>query len=229
MSCERVAGKGVACSHHLHPHYHQALAAARGVTVSRVLVTHRAGKGAHEGSPGWVLGRDVSLDTAVEEVKRNSLGTGSPSVTLHATAVSAEDPLFLLYTSGSTGAPKGVLHTAGGYMVYTGTTFKYIFDSRPSAPPHPSAAQWPFGAARAPAATPADTFFCTADLGWVTGHTYIAYGPLLNGAHTLLFEGVPTHPGPDRLWQVRSNTTRTELCYAAPSSHPPPHPPCFRS
>lgn len=91
----------------------------------------------------------------------------------------AEDPLFILYTSGSTGKPKGVLHTTGGYMVYTSATFKYIFDYHDE-----------------------DVFFCTADIGWITGHSYIVYGPLAQGATSLMFEGHPTYPKPDRFWQI---------------------------
>lgn len=91
----------------------------------------------------------------------------------------AEDPLFILYTSGSTGKPKGVLHTTAGYMVYAAATFKYIF-----------------------AYQPGDLYWCTADIGWVTGHSYIVYGPLLNGATSFMFEGVPTYPNPDRFWDT---------------------------
>lgn len=91
----------------------------------------------------------------------------------------AEDMLFILYTSGSTGKPKGVVHTCGGYMVYAGYSFKNVFQYGES-----------------------DVYWCTADIGWITGHTYIVYGPLLNGATTLMFEGVPTYPSPGRFWQV---------------------------
>ncbi|MCC5915957.1 MAG: acetate--CoA ligase [Cryomorphaceae bacterium] len=91
----------------------------------------------------------------------------------------AEDMLFILYTSGSTGKPKGVVHTCGGYMVYAGYSFKNVFQYQES-----------------------DVYWCTADIGWITGHTYIVYGPLLNGATTLMFEGVPTYPSPGRFWQV---------------------------
>jgi acetyl-CoA synthetase len=85
----------------------------------------------------------------------------------------AEDPLFILYTSGSTGKPKGVLHTTGGYLVYASMTHEYVFDYHDG-----------------------DVYWCTADVGWVTGHSYIVYGPLANGATTLMFEGVPTYPTP---------------------------------
>jgi acetyl-CoA synthetase len=91
----------------------------------------------------------------------------------------AEDPLFILYTSGSTGKPKGMLHTCAGYMVYTAYTFKNVFNYKEN-----------------------DIYWCTADIGWITGHSYILYGPLLNGATTVIFEGVPTYPEPDRFWEV---------------------------
>ncbi|MEE2996834.1 MAG: AMP-binding protein, partial [Pseudomonadota bacterium] len=93
--------------------------------------------------------------------------------------MNAEDPLFILYTSGSTGTPKGVLHTTGGYMVYASITFKYVFDYHDG-----------------------EIYWCTADVGWITGHSYIVYGPLSNGATTLIFEGVPNYPDFSRFWQV---------------------------
>jgi acetyl-CoA synthetase len=106
----------------------------------------------------------------------------------------AEDPLFILYTSGSTGKPKGVLHTTGGYLVYVATSFKYIFDYRDE-----------------------DIFWCTADIGWVTGHSYIVYGPLASGATSLMFEGVPTFPKPDRFWQVVEKF-KVNIFYTAPTA-----------
>ncbi len=106
----------------------------------------------------------------------------------------AEDPLFILYTSGSTGKPKGVLHTTGGYLVWASMTCEYTFDLRED-----------------------DIFWCTADVGWVTGHSYIVYGPLANGATTLMFEGVPTYPGPDRFWRVVAKHKVTTL-YTAPTA-----------
>jgi acetyl-CoA synthetase len=99
------------------------------------------------------------------------------SATCEPEQMDAEDPLFILYTSGSTGKPKGVQHTVGGYMVYTAVTHKYIFDYHDG-----------------------EVFWCTADIGWVTGHSYIVYGPLQNGAISVMFEGVPTYPEPDRFW-----------------------------
>ena len=106
----------------------------------------------------------------------------------------AEDPLFVLYTSGSTGKPKGVLHTTAGYMVYTATTHKYIFDYHED-----------------------DIYFCAADIGWITGHSYIVYGPLANGATTLMFESIPTYPNPDRYWQVIEKWKVNQF-YTAPTA-----------
>ena len=108
--------------------------------------------------------------------------------------MNAEDPLFILYTSGSTGKPKGVLHTTGGYLVYVALTFKYIFNYRPG-----------------------EVYWCTADVGWVTGHSYIVYGPLANGAVSLMFEGVPTYPDASRLWQV-CDKHEVNILYTAPTA-----------
>ncbi|MBU1276530.1 MAG: acetate--CoA ligase [Proteobacteria bacterium] len=106
----------------------------------------------------------------------------------------AEDPLFILYTSGSTGKPKGVLHTTGGYMVYVSITHKYVFDYHDG-----------------------DVYWCTADIGWVTGHSYILYGPLLNGAQSLMFEGVPTYPDSGRFWDV-VDKWKVDIFYTAPTA-----------
>jgi len=108
--------------------------------------------------------------------------------------MNAEDPLFILYTSGSTGKPKGVLHTTGGYMVYAAMTHEYVFDYKPG-----------------------DIYWCTADVGWVTGHSYIVYGPLANGATTLMFEGVPNYPGNSRFWQV-CDKHQVNIFYTAPTA-----------
>ncbi|MHC4066935.1 MAG: acetate--CoA ligase, partial [Planctomycetota bacterium] len=108
--------------------------------------------------------------------------------------VDAEDPLFILYTSGSTGKPKGVLHTTGGYMVYTAVTFKNVFDYHEG-----------------------DMFWCTADIGWVTGHSYIVYGPLCSGATTIMFEGVPTYPDAGRFWDVVDKYKVNQI-YTAPTA-----------
>jgi acetyl-CoA synthetase len=106
----------------------------------------------------------------------------------------SEDPLFILYTSGSTGKPKGVLHTTAGYLLYVSETFKYIFDYRDD-----------------------DVYWCTADIGWVTGHSYVVYGPMSNAATTLMFEGVPTYPEPDRFWKVVEKH-KVNIFYTAPTA-----------
>jgi acetyl-CoA synthetase len=193
------------------------MAAERGCAVQRVFVTHRAGSGVGEGAPGWRPARDISLDAAVAEAKRATLGSGEARVRLDATAVGAEDPLFLLYTSGSTGKPKGVLHTAGGYMVYAAHTFKHMFDTAPPRAGAPAPAPGGGAAAAAPPTPTPLTHFCAADLGWITGHSYIAYGPLLNGVHTVVFEGTPLHPSPARMWQVCAKHKATSL-YTAPTA-----------
>ncbi len=106
----------------------------------------------------------------------------------------AEDPLYILYTSGSTGKPKGVLHTTGGYLLYAHLTCKWVFDLREE-----------------------DRYWCTADIGWVTGHSYAVYGPLSNGATTLMFEGVPTYPAPDRFWKIIEDY-QINIFYTAPTA-----------
>ena len=108
--------------------------------------------------------------------------------------MNAEDPLFILYTSGSTGKPKGVLHTTGGYMVYASMTHQYVFDYHDG-----------------------DVYWCTADVGWITGHSYIVYGPLANGAATLIFEGVPNYPDFSRFWQV-CDKHQVNIFYTAPTA-----------
>ncbi|AOR29687.1 acetyl-CoA synthetase [Formosa sp. Hel1_33_131] len=147
--------------------------------IESVLVAKRI----HSDIP-MVSGRDFwlqpLLDTASEKCE--------------ATVMDAEDPLFILYTSGSTGQPKGMVHTTAGYMVYTAYTFKNIFQYEPN-----------------------DVYWCTADIGWITGHSYIVYGPLLNGATTLMFEGVPSYPDYGRFWSIVEKHKVTQF-YTAPTA-----------
>jgi acetyl-CoA synthetase len=123
------------------------------------------------------------------EQEENEAATDCP-----AEAMNAEDPLFILYTSGSTGKPKGVVHTCGGYMVYTAYTFANVFQYNPG-----------------------EVFFCTADIGWITGHSYLVYGPLLNGAKSVLFEGIPTYPDAGRFWDIIKRHS-VNIFYTAPTA-----------
>ena len=158
------------------------LCLAQGHTVDKVVVVKRLDK--------FDVPMKAGRDTWFEE----ELAAADITEDCPAEMMDAEDPLFILYTSGSTGKPKGVLHTVGGYMVYTYSTFKYIFDYKDK-----------------------DIFFCTADIGWVTGHSYIVYGPLANGATSIVFESVPTFPNPDRFWQIVEKFKVTTF-YTAPTA-----------
>lgn len=135
-----------------------------------------------------IKGRDVWWEDEITKVETQ----GNPSCP--AEEMDAEDMLFILYTSGSTGKPKGVVHTCGGYMVYTGYTFNNVFQYQPD-----------------------EVFFCTADIGWITGHSYIVYGPLSQGATSLMFEGVPTWPDAGRLWDI-VDKHKVNTLYTAPTA-----------
>ncbi|WP_298337317.1 acetate--CoA ligase [Ferrimicrobium sp.] len=137
-------------------------------------------------------GNDVAMQEG-RDITYRALTESQPSVR-EATETSSEDPLYILYTSGTTGRPKGILHTTGGYLVGVATTHAQVFDLRPD-----------------------DVYWCTADIGWVTGHSYIVYGPLANGATSVLYEGVPDYPDKDRYWAIIEKYRVTQL-YTAPTS-----------
>ena len=139
-----------------------------------------------------VTGGKVPMQDSRDIVYETALAAASPDCKPE--EMNAEDPLFILYTSGSTGKPKGALHTTGGYMVWASLTHELVFDYHPG-----------------------EIYWCTADVGWVTGHTYIVYGPLANGATTLMFEGVPTYPDAGRFWQV-VDKHGVNIFYTAPTA-----------
>ena len=139
-----------------------------------------------------IKGRDVWWEDEMEYAETQVEKQGV--VSCPAEEMDAEDPLFILYTSGSTGKPKGVVHTVGGYMVWTAYTFVNVFQYRPG-----------------------DVFFCTADIGWITGHSYIVYGPLAAGATSLMFEGIPTWPDAGRFWEI-VDKHRVNTLYTAPTA-----------
>ncbi|RFB78215.1 acetate--CoA ligase [Methylovirgula sp. 4M-Z18] len=154
------------------------IAAEKAGCVKHMIVVKRTG-----GQVAWNA-RDVAYDEAMAQA----------SADCAVEEMNAEDPLFILYTSGSTGAPKGVVHTTGGYLVYAAMTHQYVFDYHDG-----------------------DIYWCTADVGWVTGHSYIVYGPLANGATTLMFEGVPNYPTVSRFWDV-VDKHKVNIFYTAPTA-----------
>ena len=148
-------------------------------SIEKILVVKRTG------SP---IEMEPSRDVWWHEAIASADSTCEPEI------MNAEDPLFILYTSGSTGKPKGVMHTTGGYMVYTSTTYHYIFDYKPG-----------------------EIYWCTADIGWITGHSYIVYGPMANRAVTVMFEGVPNYPDYGRFWEIVEKH-KVNIFYTAPTA-----------
>ena len=156
-------------------------------TVKRVIVYTRT-----RTPISMIKGRDVwwedEMEHAESQIEKDNI------ITMPATEMDAEDPLFILYTSGSTGKPKGVVHSSGGYMVWTNYTFVNVFQYKPG-----------------------DVFFCTADVGWITGHSYILYGPLSAGATSVIFEGIPTWPDAGRFWDI-VDKYKVNTIYTAPTA-----------
>jgi len=156
-------------------------------TVKKVIVYTRTRR-----PVSMIKGRDLwwedEMDYALSQIEKNNV------VTMPATEMDAEDPLFILYTSGSTGKPKGVVHTIGGYMVWTTYTFVNVFQYQPG-----------------------QVHFCTADIGWITGHSYIVYGPLAAGATSVMFEGIPTWPDAGRFWDI-VDKYKVNILYTAPTA-----------
>lgn len=148
--------------------------------VHSMIVVHRSSK------------TDVHMQPERDYWYHEELRDAKPKCAI--TNIKANDPLFVLYTSGSTGQPKGILHAAGGYLVYAATTFKHVFDYQPQ-----------------------DIFFCTADIGWITGHSYLVYGPLCHAATQVMYEGIPTYPNASRFWDI-IDEYKVSLFYTAPTA-----------
>ena len=196
FSPDALAGRIIGCKSNILITADEGLRGGRGIPLKKNVDAACEREGVMDVLESVLVIENTGNDINMEAGRDHWLHDIEPSVSddCPCEEMGAEDPLFILYTSGSTGQPKGVLHTTGGYMVYASFTHEIVFDYQDG-----------------------DIYWCTADVGWVTGHTYIVYGPLANGATTLMFEGVPNYPNTSRFWEV-CDKHNVNVCYTAPTA-----------